>query len=154
MAIEIERKYAVMADEQSFAQYEYKTMKQGYLASGNGATVRIRIAGDNAFITVKGKTEGISRKEFEYGIPVSDAESMLQLCPNAPVEKRRYYVNVGSHLWEVDFFEGANAGLVMAEIELSAEDESFELPSWAGEELTGDTRYFNSHLSKHPFTTW
>lgn len=153
MGIETERKFLVsgtgwrsLADPVPYAQ--------GYLASGGGVTVRIRIAGDRAFITVKGPVEGISRAEFEYPVPVDEAREMLRLCPSPIIEKTRRIIPHGFHIWEVDEFEGKNSGLVVAEVELSSPVEEISLPSWIGAEVTGDPRYYNSNLAVHPYRDW
>jgi adenylate cyclase len=128
---------------------------QGYLTDSKDATVRVRIKGDRAFLTIKGATRGVTRSEFEYPIPVEDAEEMLGgLSVSPPIDKVRYRVRSGGHVWDLDAFAGENEGLVMAEIELSAENESFEMPSWAGEEVSGDPRYYNASLARHPFKRW
>lgn len=152
MGIEIERKFLVKDDSWKAEAGEGQVYRQGYLCSGHGKTVRVRIIGAQAFLTIKGPTNGISRSEFEYEIPVADAEAMLPLCGNL-VEKTRYLIDHDSLQWELDVFAGANDGLVMAEIELDSEDQSIELPDWAGEEVSGDPRYYNAYLAEHPFST-
>ena len=151
MFLEIERKFLVSG----FASegLRCKKMKQAYLAK-DGATVRVRIADNKAFLTIKGKTEGFSRAEFEYEIPMEDANAMMELAIYPPVIKTRYYTEVGGKTWEVDVFEGENEGLVMAEIELKSENEEFTLPEWAAEEVTGDKRYYNAYLAKMPYKSW
>lgn len=145
--IEIERKFLVnKALWQTPAKGCY--FQQGYLAK-DGATVRVRIAEDRAFLTIKGKTQGISRTEYEYEIPVSDAKDLMQLCLFPPIEKIRYKVEVGGKLWEVDEFLGRHKGLLLAEIELEDENETFQLPVWAMREVTGDKRYYNSWLNQN-----
>jgi CYTH domain-containing protein len=115
----------------------------------------VRIAGDQGFLTVKGKSRGLSRAEFEYAIPVEDAAAMLDgLCEKPLIEKTRYRVPFGAHTWEVDEFHGANAGLVVAEVELASADDEPALPPWVGQEVSLDPRYFNANLVKRPFTTW
>ncbi len=153
MGIEIERKFLVKNDSWKQSACEGLQCRQGYLCSGSGRTVRVRIMGHMAFLTIKGPADGIARSEFEYNIPVEDAEAMLPLCGH-PVDKTRYYLQHGGLTWEVDVFSGANAGLVMAEIELDAADQSIELPDWVGEEVSGDPRYYNAYLAQHPFSTW
>ncbi len=153
MGIEIERKFLVKDDSWKAEAGEGQVYRQGYLCSGHGKTVRVRIIGAQAFLTIKGPTNGISRSEFEYEIPVADAEAMLSLCGNL-VEKTRYIIEHAGMPWELDVFAGANDGLVMAEIELDAEDQSIELPDWAGEEVSGDPRYYNAYLAEHPFAKW
>ena len=127
---------------------------QAYLSTHPERTVRVRLAGDQAFLTVKGGMSGISRLEFEYPIPAGDAKELLSLAVNKPVEKIRKEIHVAGKKWEIDFFEGANKGLVLAEIELSTEDEEFVLPEWADKEVTGDWRYHNSQLAIHPYSEW
>ncbi|ABS67614.1 CYTH domain-containing protein [Xanthobacter versatilis] len=152
MPVEIERKFLVKSAGWR-AGARACTIRQGYLSSG-GATVRIRIADAEAFITVKGKTEGIARAEFEYPIPLADAQAMLEtLCAQPLIEKTRYAVEHAGRTWTVDVFEGENDGLVMAEVELQGADEHVELPDWAGEEVTDDPRYRNSSLAKAPLGT-
>jgi adenylate cyclase len=155
MATEIERKFLVRSDAWRDRVESASRITQGYLAADPQVTVRVRLRGDQAYLTIKGEAKGISRSEFEYPIPVGDAAAMLHgLCSLPPVDKVRHLLRVGGHLWELDVFEGANAGLVMAEVELAAEDEDFEVPDWAGEEVTGDPRYYNAYLARHPFTRW
>ncbi len=150
MGIEIERKFLVKDDSWRAAADDGLECRQGYLAAEKGKTVRVRIMGTEAFLTIKGAMAGISRAEFEYEIPPSDAEALLALCGGAVVEKRRHLVNHGGMVWEVDVFGGAHAGLVLAEIELEREDQEFELPGWAGEEVSRDPRYFNAVLAQRP----
>jgi CYTH domain-containing protein len=153
MGMEIERKYLVRADD-------WRTMgtpvhyAQGYLVADNVRTVRLRIAGSNGFLTIKGSSRGMSRLEFEYPIPVGDAMEMLKLCPLPVIEKFRSRILFEGKIWEVDEFEGENKGLILAEIELTSEEETFAVPDWIGEEVTGDVRYFNSRLAIHPFSKW
>jgi adenylate cyclase len=117
--------------------------------------VRVRVKGEKAFLTIKGATAGISRSEYEYSIPVEDAERMLRELPVSPViDKVRHHVRCGRHLWELDVFSGANQGLEMAEVELASEDEAFELPSWAGDEVTADPAYYNVNLARRPYSRW
>lgn len=150
MALEVERKFLVISDgwrEGALAC----PIRQGYLCLDADATVRVRVAGEKAFITVKGKTAGISRSEFEYPVPLADAQAMLdELCIRPLIEKVRYSVTHAGKLWTVDVFEAANAGLIMAEVELNSPDEVVEIPSWAGEEVTADPRYRNSSLVSEP----
>lgn len=155
MAVEIERKYLVTGDSWRAAVESQSRIMQGYLSEGGRATVRARVKGDKAFLTIKGATTGISRSEYEYEIPVADAEQMLaELAVSSVIDKTRYGVRQGNHVWDLDVFAGDNVGLVMAEVELGSEDEAFEMPDWAGEEVSGDGRYFNSNLASHPFKTW
>lgn len=151
MYLEIERKFLVSGFNTEGLRY--KKMKQAYL-SNEGCTLRVRIADDKAYITIKGKTSGISRAEFEYEIPMEDANAMMNLAIYPPIIKTRYYAEVGGKTWEVDIFEGENEGLIMAEIELSSENEEFILPEWAIEEVTGDKRYYNAYLAKKPYKKW
>lgn len=153
MAIEIERKFLVLNPD--FLKGRQGTeYKQGYL-NREGATVRVRIAGENAFLTIKGKSDGISRLEYEYAIPRTEANEMLaNLCALPPIEKTRYLIDFAGKCWEVDVFHGANKGLIVAEIELNDVDEHFEKPDWLGEEVSHDPRYFNSQLASNPFCTW
>ena len=153
MGEEIERKFLVTGDGWRDGA-EPTRMRQAYLALGPPASVRIRLEGDRAILNIKESTLGIRRGEFEYEIPVADAEALFNLCVGFVVEKSRYQVRHGNHVWEVDMFEGENAGLVLAEVELSAESERVELPSWVGEEVSHDLRYRNTHLAVHPFRTW
>lgn len=154
MGVEIERKFLVRSDRWEDQAVGSTPMRQGYLARGSGVTVRVRVAGDQAWLTIKGPTHGISRSEFEYPIPVADAAQLLDRHAGRCVEKRRFRVPVDGHTWEVDRFEGDNAGLVLAEIELTHPDESFALPDWAGAEVSGDPRYFNAYLAEHPYREW
>ena len=153
MGTEIERKFLV-TDTRFLSGQQGTAYKQGYL-NREGCTVRVRIAGDQAFLTIKGKTVGFSRAEFEYSIPLVDAEEMLaSLCALPPIEKTRYLIDHAGKCWEVDVFHGANQGLVVAEIELTHENESFDLPPWIGAEVSEDPRYFNSQLASKPFSQW
>jgi adenylate cyclase len=154
MGVEIERKFLVEGDAWVATAGEGVACRQGYLDSGKGTTVRVRIMGDQAYLTIKGTTSGITRSEFEYEIPVSDAESMLVLCGDAIVEKKRYFIEYAGMTWELDVFSGANAGLIMAEIELESEDQPFGLPDWVGPEVSADPRYRNGCLVRHPFREW
>jgi adenylate cyclase len=153
MGTEIERKFLVKGDGwRGGAGVLYR---QGYLSRAPRCTVRARVAGGKAFLTVKGESTGAVRSEFEYPIPVADAEEMLATLSDGPViEKHRYRIPQGELVWEVDEFLGANFGLVVAEIELPAADHPFEKPAWVGQEVTGDVRYYNSTLAQHPYTKW
>lgn len=155
MAQEIERKFLVRGDFKPSVTSS-KRIVQGYLSSVPERTVRVRIAGDRGVITVKGMSSesGASRFEWEKEIPVSEAGALLELCESGVIDKIRHLVPVGNHVFEVDEFHGDNEGLVIAEIELSSEDEFFERPVWLGEEVTGDPRYYNSMLMKHPCKLW
>lgn len=154
MSIEIERKFLVVGDAWKNHVSGQFQLKQGYLQSAPERTVRIRTSNKEGFITIKGKTEGITRTEYEYPIPFSEALSLLALCENTPIEKVRYLVSHGSLTWEVDVFEGLNSGLVLAEVELQHENQEIDLPDWIGKEVSSDPRYYNSTLSAHPFSTW
>ncbi len=153
MAVEIERKFLVKSDlwREGASGEVYR---QGYLNREKGRTVRVRLAGGRGYLTIKGVPQGFTRAEFEYEIPSDDAEQLLVLCEGPVIEKLRYRVPFEGFVWEVDEFLGANAGLVVAEIELPSEDTPFVTPPWAGKEVTGDARYSNSQLSVRPFTAW
>jgi len=127
---------------------------QGYLSVEPERVVRIRIANDRAFLTIKGKPKGIVRTELEYEIPKNEAEVMLNMCLDFPVEKTRFIEKIGNLNWEIDVFEGVNKGLVLAEVELKDENQKVDLPEWIGEEVSHDKRYFNSWLSTNPFSNW
>jgi CYTH domain-containing protein len=152
MAIEIERKFLVVNDTWRSALATY--FSQGYLNRDKTRTVRIRVAGDVGFLTVKGKSEGASRAEFEYEIPLVDAKQLLTLCDGPLIEKYRRKISYQGLVWEVDEFLGDNLGLVVAEVELESEDQEFSKPDWVGEEVTQDARYYNSNLSVAPYNTW
>ncbi|MDK3160256.1 CYTH domain-containing protein [Kamptonema cortianum] len=156
MPLEIERKFLVKDDSYKSAATEKLAVAQGYICSTTGRTVRVRIRGEKGFLTIKGATSasGLSRYEWEKEIAVADARDLLKLCETGLIEKIRHLVPVGRHVYEVDEFLGANAGLVVAEIELSTEEECFEKPAWLGEEVTLDRRYHNSMLAREPYTTW
>jgi adenylate cyclase len=154
--VEIERKFLVTSDafkEEAFAQ---NRIKQGYLSSVPERTVRVRIKGNKGFLTIKGisNESGLSRFEWEKEIPLDEAEKLLLLCESGVIDKTRFEVKTGSHIIEIDEFYGENQGLVMAEIELKSETESFEKPIWLGEEVTNDKRYYNAYLSKNSFKNW
>ena len=153
MPKEIERKFLVVSDEYKSSPRKY--YKQGYLSVEPDKTVRVRVVGDKGFLTVKGRNNSISRTEYEYEIPVADANDMLDnLVKTGVIEKWRYVCVVDGKKWEVDEFLGDNAGLVVAEIELQSEDEPFTKPAWAGDEVSGDARYYNSSLSQNPYKNW
>ena len=155
MAVEIERKFLLDSDSWRESAGPGLAMRQGYLGSANACTVRARVAGSQAWLTLKGPSDGLSRAEYEYEIPVSDADEILEdLCQGPVVDKTRYLVEHAGHRWEIDVFEGANAGLIVAEIELGSPDEGFERPAWLGCEVSDDPRYFNSALATHPFCRW
>lgn len=155
MSVEIERKFLVNGDFKE-AAFKQIPIIQAYLSSVKERSVRIRIYGDKGFITIKGQSSetGLSRYEWEKEIPLSEAHDLLKLCEPGRIEKTRYLIKAGLHIFEVDEFEADNAGLLMAEIELTAEDEDFEKPHWLGTEVTGDKRYYNSYLKNHPFKSW
>lgn len=153
MAQEIERKFLLCSDAWREGHVGL-AIAQGYLSTDPDRTVRIRIAGQQAFITVKSRPIGISRAEFEYEIPLSDARAMLSLCLPSTIEKTRYRVPYGAHLWEIDEFHGANQGLIVAEVELQNSDEKIERPPWIGMEVSEDRRYSNSQLAQMPYRDW
>lgn len=155
MAQEIERKFLVQGEFKSSA-YASERIVQGYLSSVPERTVRVRALGDKGFLTIKGVAdkEGVSRYEWEKEIPVSEALELMKLCEPGIIDKVRYFIKCGTHIFEVDEFQGENAGLIMAEVELRFAAEDFERPGWLGEEVTGDKRYYNAMLSKHPYAKW
>lgn len=154
MAIEIERKFLVRGEGWR-RQARGSHYRQGYLTVDPERTVRVRVAGEKAFLTIKGKSHGMSRSEFEYPIPFDEAIEMLEsLCHKPLIEKFRYQVCYRGHRWEVDEFEGDNQGLILAEVELARIDEEVELPPWADREVTDDPRYYNASLSRNPFCNW
>jgi adenylate cyclase len=154
VGVEIERKF-LLAGAGWRELGEPVLLRQGYLSSDPARVVRVRIEGESAFLTIKGKSQGATRGEWEYPIPVLEAAELLDtLCPAPLVEKYRRRIRVGAHTWEVDEFLGANAGLVVAEIELASEDEAFDKPDWIGTEVTHEARYFNSNLMRHPYSSW
>ena len=156
MSVEIERKFLV-ADTSAQALWRGApgvAYRQGYLNRDKIRTVRVRIAGDAGFLTVKGVSVGATRAEFEYAIPLADAQALLALCDGPLIEKTRHVLVHQGTRWEVDEFAGDNAGLVVAEVELQSEAQAFDLPGWLGEEVTQDARYFNSNLASRPFSIW
>lgn len=155
MAKEIERKFLVNGDAWRARAQAGVPYVQGYLCEPNTASVRVRIEGQVARLNIKGATLGISRHEYEYEIPRADADEMLRtLCTGPLIEKTRYHVEHGNHVWEIDVFAGDNAGLIVAEIELDREDEIFEKPEWLGSEVSHDARYYNVMLAKNPYKNW
>jgi len=155
MPIEIERKFLVAGDAWRSGVRRRELYRQGYLAGSPLCSVRVRAGGDLAWLGLKGRVRGATRLEYEYEIPLHEAVEILDgLCAHGRIEKWRHWVPHAGHEWEVDEFLGDNAGLVVAEIELDDEAEAFERPSWLGEEVTHDVRYFNSHLAAHPWRTW
>jgi adenylate cyclase len=154
MPLEIERKFIVDTDRLSLSG-SGKRYRQGYLPAAGKSSVRVRICNDAAWLTLKGETVGASRLEFEYSIPVEDAEHILEsLCEGSIIDKTRHLLDHAGHTWEVDVFAGDNAGLVIAEVELQSEDEAVELPDWAVEEVTLDPRYYNANLVTNPYCNW
>ena len=155
MAQEIERKFLVTGDFKPFA-FAQSRIVQGYICSARGRTVRVRIRDDKGYLTIKGASNasGTSRYEWEKELPLSEAEELMKLCEPGMIDKTRYLVRCGNHVFEIDEFYGENEGLTVAEVELSSEDEPFVKPAFIGREVTGDVRYYNSQLMKHPFTTW
>ena len=156
MALEIERKFLVLDDSYKHEAFSKSHILQGYICSGRGKTVRIRIRDDRAYITIKGPSldGGLSRYEFEQEIPLDDARPLLKLCEPGTIDKTRGLVKSGQHTFEVDEFFGDNEGLVMAEVELAYEDEPYEKPDFIGKEVTGDRRYYNGHLRSNPYKLW
>lgn len=153
MASEIERKFLVRDDSWNAGTPGVR-MSQGYLSMDPDRAVRVRLAGENAWLTIKGRSSGITRAEFEYAIPAADARDLLELCLPSVIDKTRHRIPFGAHVWEVDVFHGDNEGLVLAEVELEDESASPELPPWAGIEVSYDARYFNSQLARHPFRSF
>jgi len=160
MSIEIERKFLLVNDGWRMQADNGVVMRQGYLNSiscdnKQKSSVRVRIAGEQANLNIKGATLGITRQEYEYPIPLTDAHELLDTLADGPlIEKTRYHVQHGAHTWEIDVFAGDNQGLVVAEIELASEDEVFVRPRWLGEEVSADTRYYNVCLVRHPYKNW
>ncbi len=154
MGLEIERKFLVQGQAWRQPPEAQTRFSQGYLSRDPARTVRVRLAGERAFLTIKGATVGATRAEFEYEIPPADAAQLLALCDGPVVDKIRHVLWVGGLCWEVDEFLGANAGLVVAEIELQSEDQAFERPAWLGAEVTGDARYVNANLAVRPYSNW
>ena len=155
MSIEIERKFLVADETWRAAASPGMRYRQGYLSTDPGSSVRVRVCGDDARLNIKSATVGIARREYEYEIPAADALEILEeLCVKPIIEKTRFVVEHGGHRWEIDVFEGDNAGLVVAEIELESADEAFALPGWTGEDVTGDARYYNQRLVEHPYSRW
>ena len=154
MAKEIERKFLIAGDGWR-GLAEGVVYRQGYLCSGPERSVRVRIAGDHGYLTVKGATIGATRNEYEYEIPLVDARDMLDtLCPQPQIEKKRYTIVHQGSTWEIDEFFGPNRGLIVAEIELEREDQPFTRPAWLGAEVTGDPRYYNAMLCSNPYSRW
>lgn len=161
MGIEIERKFLVTSDDWRAAAHAVIPMAQGYIndtaamdSGAQKASVRVRIQGDEAYLNIKSRELGHTRQEFEYPVPVSEARELLALCVGGLIDKRRYLVQHGGLLWEVDEFLGDNAGLVVAEVELESADQVFAKPDWAGAEVTDELRYYNLALASRPYTQW
>jgi len=155
MATEIERKFLLKDDSWRDAIADSIYFKQGYLIGSEKASVRVRIEGDKANINIKSATLGITRKEYEYAIPFADADEVLNnLCENNFIEKIRHYVYIDEHKWEIDEFKAENKGLIVAEIELTDEQEVFRQPSWLGKEVSNEKKYYNSLLVNNPYKNW
>ncbi len=161
MGIEIERKFLVTGEVWRDEAHKVLPMAQGYLndlamveGGGQKASVRVRIEGEEAFLNLKSRERGHTRQEFNYPVPVDDARELLALCVGGLIDKRRHYVQHAGHLWEVDEFLGDNAGLVVAEIELQHGDEAFQMPAWAGRQVTESLRYYNLALASRPYAQW
>ncbi|MFV5694332.1 CYTH domain-containing protein [Flavobacterium sp. LB3P122] len=154
--IEIERKFLIKNDSFKTTAFLQNHIAQGYLSSVPERTVRVRLKGENGFLTIKGisNESGLSRFEWEKEIPVDEAKELLKLCEKGAIDKTRFEVKIGNHVFEIDEFYGENEGLTIAEIELSSETETFEKPSWLGAEVTHDKRYYNSYLSNNPYKNW
>jgi CYTH domain-containing protein len=154
---ETERKFLVVGEFKSLS-YNATRIQQGYIASNNGRTVRVRIRGDKGYLTIKGPSglKGITRYEFDTEIPLGDARELMEICEPGIIDKTRYLVKSpdGRHTWEIDEFYGDNEGLVLAEVELSHESEEFQKPEFIGREVTGDRRFYNSHMRSYPFKLW
>jgi adenylate cyclase len=155
MGVEIERKFLVKLNFwNNSAGYEQQLLRQAYLCDDADKTIRVRTAGEKGYLTIKGRAKGITRQEFEYTIPMDEANALIDSFATAVVEKIRYFVPYAGKRWEVDCFKGLNEGLWVAELELASEDEAFAMPPWAGEEVTHDPRYLNARLVKHPYQHW
>lgn len=156
MAIEIERKFLVKDDSYKGIACSSSRIAQGYICSGRGRTVRVRIRDDKGYLTIKGPADvkRLGRYEWEREIPLREAKELMRLCEPGMIDKTRYMVQSGKHIFEVDEFCGENEGLVIAEVELASENEDYEKPDFIGEEVTGDVRYYNSFLMKNPFKQW
>ena len=154
--IEIERKFLVTSEAFKTEAFTQNRISQGYLSSVPGRTVRVRIKGNKGFLTIKGASNesGLSRFEWEKEIPIDEASALLKLCEEGVIDKTRFEVKMGNHVYEIDEFYGENEGLIMAEIELESEIETFEKPNWLGKEVTNYPRYYNSYLSKNPYKKW
>ena len=154
MGQEIERKFLVNETLWRAVQPAGTEYRQGYIVNSKTKTVRVRIAGEQGYLTIKGATQGATRAEFEHKIPLDDARGLLTLCEGPLIEKTRYKLEFDGLLWEVDEFSGDNAGLIMAELELDSEDQPFQKPDWVGREVTDDPRYYNANLVNNPYSRW
>ena len=156
MAQEIERKFLVKDDSYKALAYHASRIAQGYICSMRGRTVRVRIRDETGYLTIKGPADaaGLGRYEWEKEIPLEEARELMKLCEPGMIDKTRYLVQAGKHVFEVDEFYGENEGLTIAEVELAAKDEAYEKPDFVGEEVTGDVRYYNSFLMKKPYRSW
>jgi adenylate cyclase len=155
MPVEIERKFLVADEGWRTAVTRTELFRQGYLATTAASSVRVRVGGHSGWLSVKGRVVGMSRPEYEYEIPLAEANEILEtLCAEGRIEKYRHWVIDGGHEWEVDEFIGANAGLVVAELELEQECEPFSRPAWIGREVTDDARYYNASLAQRPWSSW
>ena len=156
MAQEIERKFLVKDDSYKALAHHSSRIAQGYICSMRGRTVRVRIRDDKGYLTIKGPSDasGLGRYEWEKEIPLHEAQELMKLCEPGMIDKTRYLVRSGNHIFEVDEFYGENEGLTLAEVELSSADEAYEKPDFIDEEVTGDVKYYNSFLMKHPFSKW
>jgi len=154
MGLEIEKKFLIKNDNWKQFVSEEKEITQGYLNANPNRTVRVRITGKQGFLTIKSKSKGSVRSEFEYEIPIEDATELIELCEKPILSKTRFIVKFENHKWEIDVFEKENKGLVVAEIELSKEDEFFLTPDWIGKEVTEETKYYNSQLIENPYSEW
>lgn len=154
--IEIERKFLVTSNDFKKAAFTQNRIAQGYLSAVPERTVRVRIKGNTGFLTIKGASNesGLSRFEWEKEIPIDEAKALLELCEKGVIDKTRFEVKLGNHIFEIDEFYGDNEGLIVAEIELKSENEAFEKPDWIGKEVTNDIRYYNSYLSNNPYKKW
>ncbi len=155
MGKEIERKFLVNDKiHELLPKLSSSYCCQTYLASDDDKVMRVRILGEKGYLTIKSKVVGISRHEFEYEIPLADAKKMIELFGEKVIEKTRYLVPIEKHLWEIDVFEGKNKGLIVAEVELTSEEEQFETPNWISEEVSGEAKYYNNNLQENPYLNW
>lgn len=154
--IEIERKFLVLSDAFKTEAYNVTRITQGFLNTHKERTIRVRLKGDCGYLTIKGESSknGLSRFEWEKKITIKEANQLLKLCEPGVIDKMRYEIKVGNHIFEVDDFFGDNEGLIVAEVELENENETFQIPNWLGKEVTGQIKYYNSQLSKQPYNTW